>query len=447
MTSVLPGARTPWDLIGSQIGQNISQNMPGAVQQGFQRQLGLNALEQAQQDIAGANGDPYKIALAFAKAGAQNPNLERSLGPLASTAMANAKLQNAFPDQYSPKTSPSRPQSTSAQGLPITAAQGGPPAPGQPQQSPDYNVQGAGVMGSTFATPNPFNIMLPAQMQEESQRYAKAVQDPAAASGRLATLENLNTIAQNQRKELENGAVASGVSAGDLPRFMLVGAKFDPTNQSEWLQNTKREYAKVRSADNALDTAFFPGIGNAILGSNRTQALKNLENPVQNLVKSGLEQETRKKLADNYLTPTEIESLIHPLTKEKIKALNELPKGDFPADTTLVRHRKPVMSYEETREKNPQKLKQQEETLANWFLKNVDNDTSLLSLRDPLFRKGDYDWRQIGPAIRQAEQMGLKLNPDQTREMAHLETQAPYQSLPEIFQDWDRFKKFLRGNK
>jgi hypothetical protein len=92
MTSILPGnARTPWDVIGSAIGQNLSQNLPGAVQQGFQRQLGLNALDQAQQEISQAGGDPYKIALAFARAGAQNPALERSLGPLLQTALQSGK--------------------------------------------------------------------------------------------------------------------------------------------------------------------------------------------------------------------------------------------------------------------------------------------------------------------------------------------------------------------
>src|SRR6186713_729968 len=96
MTTILPAETSPWQVIDKAIGNQISHNLPGAVQQGYQRQLGLNALDQAQADIAQAGGDPYKIAMAFAKAGAQNPNLERSLGPLMQTAMQAGRVQNAF---------------------------------------------------------------------------------------------------------------------------------------------------------------------------------------------------------------------------------------------------------------------------------------------------------------------------------------------------------------
>jgi len=47
----------------------------------------------------------------------------------------------------------------------------------------------------------------------------------------------------------------------------------------------------------------------------------------------------------------------------------------------------------------------------------------------------------------QAEQMGLKLNDSQRAEMADINTQAPYESLPEIFQSFDRFWMMMRGNK
>ena len=77
--SILPGnSRTPWDLIGQMTGQNISQNLPGAVQQGYQRQQGLNAIDQLQNDLAQSGGDISRILPALARAYTLNPTLERS---------------------------------------------------------------------------------------------------------------------------------------------------------------------------------------------------------------------------------------------------------------------------------------------------------------------------------------------------------------------------------
>lgn len=52
--------------------------MPGAVNQGFQRQTGLNAIDQLQKELALANGDPSKMLPALMRAQTLNPALERS---------------------------------------------------------------------------------------------------------------------------------------------------------------------------------------------------------------------------------------------------------------------------------------------------------------------------------------------------------------------------------
>ena len=83
--------------------------------------------------------------------------------------------------------------------------------------------------------------------------------------------------------------------------------------------------------------------------------------------------------------------------------------------------------------------------LADFFLKNVKDDSSLLGIREKIWEDRDYDWRQFGPAIRQAQEKGLKLNPRQEREMKTVETQPPIQSLPDIFKDLSRILPFLRG--
>ena len=78
MVSILPNQRSPWDVIGSQIGQNLHQTLPGAVQQGYQRQTGLNAIDQLQKELGQAGGDINKMLPALARAISLNPALERS---------------------------------------------------------------------------------------------------------------------------------------------------------------------------------------------------------------------------------------------------------------------------------------------------------------------------------------------------------------------------------
>lgn len=452
MTTILPSARSGLDVVGAQIGANLHQVLPGAVQQGYQRQLGMNALQQAEQDIAAAGNDPYKIALAFAKAGAQNPNLERSLGPLMQTAMTQAKLKNAFPN--APGT-----------GIPNTGVVGQQPQPlpgfMQPQGQPQAQIPAMkfeeGItpqaQPSTFATPSPFNIMTANDIDAESQRYANALNDPNAYSTRQAQLQNQNTIASEQRKDLEDFALKSGISPSELPRFMNVGSKFDTRNPSEWAEKTKRAYQEVKSNDKKLQKAFIPGLGSALLGENRDEALKRMGPTVRDQVKLGQEQETREFLANNYVTPTEISELIHPITPKQEKSIQSLPRGLFPAEKKQERDvfgipkKKEFVSYEEALEKKPEYIKKLNDNLTEFFLNNVDDDTALLPLREKIWSDKDYDWRQFGPAIREAEKRGLKLNKAQSTEMADIETQPPYQSLPDIFKSMDRVIKYYKGAK
>ncbi len=425
MVSILPGGSN-WDVIGKSLGENVGRALPGAVQQGYQRAQGLGAIDQLQKDLAQSGGDMSKMLPALAKAYTLNPNLERS--QLGQFALQNAKVQNAYGQPQGQGSLPQQPN-----------------IPNQEAPSTSMGEK------SDFVTPSPFNIMTPQDMDAEARRFASAVNDPNGYNTRLSQLQNQNQNATAQREALEDAALKANVSPSELPRFMVVNSHLNPRNPSEWAQEAKRNYAKVKSNDDKLEKAFIPGFGSGLLGRNREKALKDLEPTIQDQVKRGLEQETRNFLTDQYLSPTEIESLIHPLNKKNEKAIEQLPKGMFPAHTgeqlSYFAPVKDFKSYEEMREKKPDVLKKQQEELANFFKQNVDKDTSLLVLRDKLWKDKDYDWQQIGPALRQAEQMGLKLEPHQSTEMTDIETQPPMESLPDIFRDWDRFKGFLRGNK
>ncbi len=432
-TTVLPSARSPWQVLDEQIGNQISRNLPGAVQQGFQRQTGLNAIDQLQQALGAAGGDINKILPALAKAYTLNPGLERS--GLGQQYLQQSKVGRAFGDQV--QGQPNQPPSMGGQSQSNQGQTQGQP---QPQEG-------------TFATPGPFNVMTPQDMDEEAKRYAQILGDPNAYQARYNSLQNQNQNATAQREALEDAALKSHVSPSDLPRFMVVNSHLDPRNPSEWAQNGVRNFNRVKANDQKIQNAFIPGIGSALLGRDREKTLDGLIPTLQENKKLGLEQEDRAYLADNYVTPAEIESLYHPLTKKHEKAIESLPKGLFPAHTgeELSYFAKPnispFVSYEEAREKDPKGLQVMQDRLTDFFLKNVDNDTSLLNLREKLWKDKDYDWQQIGPAVREAEKRGLKLNPEQGREATIIDTQPPIQSLPDLFRDLSRIPAFLRGNK
>ena len=58
-----------------------------------------------------------------------------------------------------------------------------------------------------------------------------------------------------------------------------------------------------------------------------------------------------------------------------------------------------------------------------------------------------YDWRQVGPAIREAQAKGLKLTRDQLNELTDVESSAPIQSMPDMFRDWGNILDVMRGSK
>lgn len=431
MVSILPSERSPWDIIGRDTGKALQQVLPGAVQQGFQRQQGLTAIDQLQDALGKSGGDINQILPALARAYTLNPGLERS--GLGQQYLQQARVGNAYGMQ--PQTA----------GQTQTEIQ--PSITGQQNQSQTQPEQ------KKFATPGPFNIMTKDDMDAESKRFAIKTGDPNNYNTRFNQLQGQNDAATSQRQALETAALNADVKPGDLSRFMVVNSHLDPRNPAEWAQDGIRNFARVKANDTKIQNAFIPGLGNALIGQNRDEDLKNLIPTLQENKKMGLEQEDRNYLADNYVTPTEIESLYHPLTPKHEKSLSKLPEGPFVARTGeelsyfYNPKKQEEVSYEEMLERNPEKLSVMQNDLTNFFMKNVDKDTSLLNLRENLWEKKGYDWRQMGPAIREAEKQGLELTPEQQREMTTLETQPPIQSLSDIFKSFDRVIKFFRGNR
>jgi len=449
MVSILPAKISPWQAIGRSMTE-LGKNAPQLLENRFQTERGLGAVDQLQEALASAGGDVNKVLPALMKAYTLNPSLERS--GLGQQYLQQARTGNALGGQGGQQDQGNVPQT------PQIPSQQAPSMGGQPQQQPSAEQARTGQQPE-FATPSPFNVMTPQEIDAESTRYAMALNDPNAKQTRQNQLQTQNDIATSQRQALEQAALDSGVSPSDLPRFMVVNSHLDPRNPSQWAQNAKRNFAQVKNNDDKIRRTFIPGIGNGLLGQDRAADIKRLEGPVQQNAKMGLEQEDRAYLASQYLTPTEIETLYHPMTPKLDKSIESLPKGIFPPDiskkgaegwkglTTAQARKNPFVSYEEALERDPKGLQVMQNRLSDFFKSNVDKNTSLLGIREKLWEDKDYDWRQIGPAIREAQQKGLELTPDQEREMSTIETQPPMRSLGDIFKDLSRIPGYLRGSK
>lgn len=445
MVSILPAARSSWDVIGQQIGHSLDQNLPGIIQQRQQRERGLEAIDQLQRDLQTSGGDISKMLPAIARAYTLNPNLERS--GLAQYALQNAKASNIYGDQQTTQPPPAGQGGTSPQPQP-NAPQAQPGITGQPQPSPQ--------------TPRPtnYNIKTPAEMDSKAHQDALRTGDPTQYQRSLSEQNALNDIAKTHRASLEDLAKRQGVGDTDLHDFMEVGEQFASQNPDQWLKNTRAAYAPIKSNLDKLNREFIPGIGSALLGRNRDEALKKITPSVQDLVKLGREDQVRTFLQNQFLSPTEVEEQIHPIQKRQEAALSKLPKGIFPAKKAerpqdvseavqkhIEKKTHPFVDYETAIKNAPKEMQTMQNQLADFFLKNVDDNTSLLPLANKIWEDKSYDWRQIGPAIRQAQEKGLKLNPRQQAEMGDINSQPPIQSLPDIFQDWWRAVQFMKGAK
>ena len=170
MVSILPPKRSIFNALGDAM-SDFGRNAPQLLEERFQRQRGLSSLEQAEKAIKEGiidpetnqrrDLDPYEMAIQFAKAGANNPGLERALGPLMQTAMQGGKVNRAFPEA-------GKERSPTIQGQP--QIQGQQSLNAQQQQEP-YIGAIEGQQGQ-FAKPSWWNIMTPQDIKAEGERYA-----------------------------------------------------------------------------------------------------------------------------------------------------------------------------------------------------------------------------------------------------------------------------------
>lgn len=436
---------------GPKAQQAVNQRMQ-YIEQESQRGLLQTALGKV-KDVVKTGASPTEAILAGMEAMAGIPGSERYaaqiLPMLGQYAAANSIYGQQGQQQGQPVSNVTRDQqASSAQGQGLPQQQGLAP---QGQEVPFQQPSGAN-----------YGIKTPEDMDAEARRAVQVTGNPDAYNTVMNQQLTTNAELEKRKADLQQTALASGsISAEDLPFFMSIGDTNDPNalkDPQAWFINTMNKWAPVRNDIKKLNDAFIPGLGSALLGRNREKSLKGLEPIVQDMKRKGLERQAREFLNNNYLSHTEVEELINPISEKTNSALEKIPKGIFSHEGNepeIVpgisiqpgRKKGAFVDYETALEKSPKTIQTMQKRLSDFFLKNVDQNTSLLALRHKLWKDKDYDWRQIGPAIEEAKTRGLKLSPNQESELADLSTNPPIESLPDIFMDWDRIVKYFRGNK
>lgn len=462
MVTILPTKTNLGTVLGKSMGQGLQTGIENQVQRGITQQ-DLNRLRQNSQ-----NASPTDLAFNLAEATALNPALGRAAGPLFETLMRSNQSDRFFGKQGSNQGNAQGPvngqspstgfkQSLNNQqqpvnlqvnggGIPTTMQGQGEPVAGQPRPGP---YTSSGVLPA---------IMTADEIDARAREAAQIQNDPSSLPGWQQYFSNQNELNRKARGEAENALLNSGLDQTEIPEAMEIGKQFSAEKDlNKWVIDTKNAYDKYKNSMDKLENADIPGFFRGVMQGPKARetALERMTGTVQDLIKAGKESYVRAFLAKEDLSPTEIEEAIHPLTERSTVSLDKLKKGIFPANKREVdleqkvknKYENPFVDYETAKEKAPNEMKAMQARLANFFKNSVDNDTSLLVLRHKLWNEKDYDWRQIGPAIREAMGKGLKLNPSQLAELAEVETQAPRQSISDVFNNWGRWQDYFRGAK
>jgi hypothetical protein len=471
MVQVLP----PKFNIGSQIGQSLGSGLQQGMQQGLQRGQLLGALNKVKAlgQKTDANGNPIPIEpvdliTAFMEAGMGIPGSEKYLAPLIPL-LANPAMAKTL---FGPRNTPNAPggggvSTNAGEGAPGVGAAG---TSQGPTNTPSDIVNAVYRNGQTNATvpstekpgigltpggQQELGGFIPRQKTEEemnknaiqfAQDLAAYGKDPVEAYTQGYNIEQArNQQAQANLNLVEKRALQTGkITPEEMPYAMQIFQKYGHLNNpDEIVTSGLREFSRFQNARNSLKNAVIPGFLRGALqkgaagfspagllakylagGKTRDEALKQIQPSVKDLVNMGFEDEARNILEKAGLSPTEAEEAIFPLSKQSEAK---------------------IKSFENSTPQQPLEIK--EKNLTKFFKDMVTPETSLLVLRHKLWNEKGYAWEEIGPAIRQAMSEGLELTPQQQAELVAVETDAPKQSLGDIFSGWGRWIDFTKGAK
>lgn len=470
MVTILPSRVSIADQLGLSMGQGLQQGLQQAAQTQYQRGLIQDALAGAKKVLSSQAPFPEK-ALALMEAGAGIPGSEKYFGTLLDL-LAKQTAPTTRPSSYggAPSTQPGQPpqprqpQQPGQPAQPIQPEQPGQfaqpiqaPQAAQPQVKPTYEEAikaqeqelTTPVSQEAFISniPQPqIGLLSPLKSVDQMSDQARtmAIQNPQLYTYESAfdALQNENNAKAAQQQAFENKIVNSGISKENIPIFSKIAEKvsnqFPSFDSNGLFIETNRKFQEYNRLADAVKEQFIPGfftspqetgvtkpgilqpgkkqnlpIQDYINGKiTREGALKQFRPNINKLVNLGFEAEGRNILADQGLTPFEVEYVIHPPTK-----LLESKIKNFKGSTV--------------------------EDLSKFLYENITNQDSLLVSRDLL--KDKYNHIQFKQALDSIPKPFYdNLQTWQQIEYSPL-AEAPRDSLAQIFNSYGRFIDYFKG--
>lgn len=464
MVSILPSARGPWDLIGESIGSNLSNVLPGAVQQGYNRGLIRQGIDRLRQIANDPNASPLDITFAAMEAGSGIQGSERYLGPIIPELVKFAEARRG-------QVAGLPGQSTTGQGQEMGPRDRTPieQAP-QRQQLPGFlgrSVQEPGAGPQNFPTNLGANqapgnlpqqatggiaqpLLSPAERIEAAKKYA---QDSTAAGIPMKPREALEIVNENEeqkrlyndqieRERLQRVESQKTYGSKGLEALNRVFPSASPILESKFQQLGEREAAKGRSEGeiNQYLSGEAKRIGNSFanaekqvssprllssIGRAATGSYRNLEEAgadarqhLRPFLEMGLYDEARSLLEEKGYGPEERESIINPLSERAKITLNAVP--EVPRPRKVVPYQ-PLLT-------GPGNVEDVKKGLID--LQKADPNFSLVLARKA-FEDKNYDWSSFKNALNDLEDQGFDLTDDQKQQRVYLDT-PPLNALEKI---------------
>lgn len=465
MVSILPPKRNVWNAIADSM-QQFGQHAPQLLEERYQTERGLKAIDQLQADLAASNGDMSKVLPAVAKAVSLNPNLQKSGYVEHALNMAKNLNNQKIPRPGDEEQGQFQPQARQA--LPGFMQQPGQEQ--QPQQNQFFptNQPGGQAPGNIPQEATTGQIQPLLNPHQKSQAIKKRMSDALAAGVPMSIdvarseinaeeqdKKEHNTQVENERKQRvgaqrEYGqkavdqldkvftgatpemqaifkkkgeqAAREGMSEGDIDRHLAVEAK----NFKNMYSNIEKDMAAPR-LHNQIERAFN--------GTQKDfeQSAADLRVKLKPLLDLGLYDTSRKLLTDLGYYPEEREQIINPMSERQKTLMNKVPETKK-GTVSNTANGKPIALASALKlpgSYNPQDIQNIKDGLLD--LKQADPNFSLVLARKAFEDKG-YDWRVFKDALNSLEKDdGFELEDDQEIQKGVLDT-PPLNTLQKLLQ-------------
>jgi len=446
MTTILPAERTPFDVIGRDVGQSLQGILPQAIE----KRQGLNAINELQSALENSGGDISKMLPAIARAYSLNPNLQRSGIAEHYLNMAKSINSQKVPLPGEREDMPKAPVrqelpgfmgklgNAESQFFPTNVGPQGdvgnvPQAATAGKKEPllDYNGQTKAarkLSAERTAAGIPTNVkdaLAEVKEAEEAKKaYNQKIDEELAQRvegqetyGKRA-VDYLNGVYPNASPEMQaafmkkgEDASTKGMSEAEINRYLANEAK----NFKNSIANVKKEISAPR---------LYNSIHRAATGTykNFEKAAADVRQHLKPLLDLGLYDEARNILTEQGYAPEERDMIINPISERGKTSLNKVPTLPSPKRVPFI-HGVAVKT-----EKPNIKLQDIKDGLMD--LQESDSNFSLPLARKAFEDKG-YDWRSFKDALNEMQQEGFKLSSDQGNQLGILDS-PPLNVLEEI---------------